>query len=73
MKTIHSSEASLALKGEELSMDLPLKRRPMKTYLVHGCGVSAICQSQSGVTYWISEIINRGGVPSVTCWAQEGR
>jgi hypothetical protein len=44
----------------------------MKTYLVHGCGVSAICHSESGVAYWTTEILNRGGVPTVTCWAEAG-
>jgi hypothetical protein len=40
------------------------------TWLVNGCGVSAICDTPSGVTYWIAEMVKRGGVPAVTRWAQ---
>lgn len=42
------------------------------TWLVHGCGVSAICDTREGVLYWMIEMVKRGGVPVLTRWAQLG-
>lgn len=39
-----------------------------KTIVVSGCGVSAVCNTEEGVLYWIREIIDRGGVPLVKLW-----
>ena len=41
-----------------------------ETWLVNGCGVSAICHTREGVMYWMVEMVKRGGIPSVTRWAQ---
>lgn len=34
-------------------------------YLVSGCGVSVLCETQESVVEWIKEMVQRGGTPSV--------
>ncbi len=46
--------------------------KTIQTWLVSGCGISAICSSQDGITWWTSAIIERGGVPIVMRWAALG-
>jgi len=43
----------------------------MKTYLVSGCGVSAVCSTKEGVMYWVAEMVKRGGIPTVMPLAEE--
>lgn len=37
----------------------------MQLWLIQGCGVSAVCSSIAGLEFWTSEIIKRGGFPTV--------
>jgi hypothetical protein len=41
----------------------------METYLVQGCGVSLVCEKGQTMTEWLSYILARGGVPTVSRWA----
>lgn len=38
---------------------------------ITGCGVSAVCTTLDSVTYWLAEIIYRGGVPMVTAFVED--
>jgi hypothetical protein len=40
------------------------------TWLVQGCGVSAICNTPEGVVYWMQQIVEHGGVPTYQTWAE---
>lgn len=44
----------------------------MKTYMVRGCGITAICKEGPNMLWILMRIVEKGGVPSVTFLTEEG-
>lgn len=43
----------------------------MEAYKVSGCGVSIICYDRLAVTKWMTYIVQKGGVPTVSRLTQD--